>query len=178
VALKRAHTADLDTPSRAEIRALLDDAFDGDFSDDDWEHTLGGVHVLLCEAGALIGHASVVQRRLVTGGLALRTGYVEGVAVRGDRRGRGLGGAVMSVAEDVVRSAYDLGALSAGGRAARFYEGRGWSRWEGATWALSPDGPQRTEDEDGGVFVLPTPTTAALDRAADIACDWRAGDVW
>jgi aminoglycoside 2'-N-acetyltransferase I len=177
-ALTRAHTSDLDGVVRAEIRALLDEAFDGGFSDDDWEHALGGIHALLRERGELVAHASVVQRRLVAGGVALRTGYVEAMAVRSDRRRQGLVGVVMAEIEGVVRSAYDLGALSAGGRAARLYERRGSRRWEGPTWALSPDGPLRTEDEDGGVFVLLTPASTALDLAGPIACDWRTGDVW
>jgi aminoglycoside 2'-N-acetyltransferase I len=174
----RAHTSDLDGAVLAEIRALLDEAFEGNFSDHDWEHTLGGVHVLLRERGELVAHAAVVQRRLVIDELVLRAGYVEGVAVRYDRRGQGLGGVVMSEVEDVVRSAYDLGALSAGGRAARLYDRRGWQRWEGATWALSPDGPVRTEDDDDGVLVLATPAGATLDLTSSIACDWRPGDVW
>ncbi|MFO7571380.1 MAG: GNAT family N-acetyltransferase [Gaiellaceae bacterium] len=174
----RAHTADLAPAALLEIRALLDAAFEGDFAEEDWEHALGGVHVLLREGRDLVGHAAVVQRRLLVGGSALRTGYVEAVAVRRERRDRGLGGALMAVAEDVVRSAYELGALSSGGRAARLYERRGWLRWEGPTWALSPDGPQRTADDDVGVFVLPTPTTPVLDLAGPIACDWRPGDVW
>ena len=51
----------------------------GDFAPDDWEHALGGVHALLSEDGELIGHASVVQRRLLHGGRALRAGYAEAV---------------------------------------------------------------------------------------------------
>lgn len=39
------------------------------------------------EGDALVGHASVIQRRLSIRGRALRTGYVEGVGVRADRRG-------------------------------------------------------------------------------------------
>jgi aminoglycoside 2'-N-acetyltransferase I len=172
------HTADLDEPSLAGIRGFLDDAFDGDFTDDDWEHTLGGVHVLARERDALVGHACVVQRRLVHDGVGIRTGYVEAVAVRSDRRGRGLGGLLMAAAEEVVRRAYDLGALSAGERAARLYVRRGWVRWDGPTCVLSPSGPRRTEDEDGGVYVLLTPTSPEVDLAGDLACDWRPGDVW
>ena len=77
-----AHTSELAAGSLAEIRALLDAAFDGNFSDDDWEHALGGVHVLLYEGDTLAAHAAVVQRRLVVAGCVLRTGYVEAVAVR------------------------------------------------------------------------------------------------
>src|SRR5215472_5061569 len=51
-------------------------AFDG-VSDDTFDNVLGGVHALVFEDGELIGHASVVQRRLLHGGRALRTGYID-----------------------------------------------------------------------------------------------------
>ena len=176
--LTRTHTADLDGHLRADLHAFLVEAFDGDFAEEDWEHALGGVHVLVREADEIVAHASVVQRRLVVGALGVRTGYVEGVAVRADRRGEGLGAAVMGTAEEIVRSAYDLGGLGAGDDAAAFYRRRGWSSWSGPTWVLAPDGPRRTEGEDGGIFVLPTPTSPKLDFSAPLMCDWRPGDVW
>jgi len=77
--LRVAHTSDLDAATRAAVRALLDAAFDGDFSDHDWEHALGGMHALAWEGDELVGHASVVQRRLLYDGRPLRAGYVEGV---------------------------------------------------------------------------------------------------
>jgi aminoglycoside 2'-N-acetyltransferase I len=177
-ALSCVHTSDLSSFRSAKIRAMLEDAFDGDFADEDWEHALGGVHVLLQEDDELIGHAAVVQRRLVHAGLGIRTGYIEAVAVRADRRERGLGGELMAVAEDLVRGAYDLGALSSGGRARRLYERRGWLPWKGETWVLAPDGPRRTREDDGGVLVLLMPTSPVLDLEDAIACDWRPGDVW
>src|SRR4051812_16835948 len=84
-----AHTADLDAAARGAARALLENVFAGEMDDHDWEHALGGVHALVFEDGALVGHGSVVQRRLVHGGRALRAGYVEGVGVRAGRRRRG-----------------------------------------------------------------------------------------
>ena len=54
---------------------------------------LGGLHALAWDDETLIGHAAVIQRRMIYGGRALRTGYVEGVGVRADRQGRGVGGA-------------------------------------------------------------------------------------
>ena len=176
--LTRAHTADLDVATLAELRGFLHEAFEGDVSDYDWQNTIGGLHVLAREDGELVGHASVVQRRLVHAGVGIRTGYVEAVAVRSDRRRRGLGSTLMASVEDIVRRAYELGALSAAERAAPLYVRRGWIRWEGPTWALSPEGPLRTVDEDGGVYVLPTPTSPTLAVADPIACDWRPGDVW
>ena len=56
--------------------------FEGEFTEQDWEHALGGIHALVWDGDALVGHAAVVQRRLLHGGRALRAGYVEGVGVR------------------------------------------------------------------------------------------------
>jgi aminoglycoside 2'-N-acetyltransferase I len=173
--LRTAHTADLDAGTLAAARALLDDVFRGDMSDDDWEHALGGIHALLWEGDELIGHASVVQRQLLHGGRALRTGYVEGVGVRADRQRRGHGGRLMQALERVIRRAYDLGALAASDEAVRLYTERGWKRWEGPTSALTPTGIVRTEDEDA-IYVLQV--SVPLDLGGELTCDWRGGDVW
>jgi aminoglycoside 2'-N-acetyltransferase I len=174
--VRLAHTADLDRGTLEAARRLLDQAFEGDMSDDDWEHALGGVHALAWEDDELVGHASVVQRRLIHGGRSLRTGYVEGVGVRADRRRRGLAGAMMDALERVIRGAYELGALSASEGAIELYAGRGWQRWRGPTSVLTPTGISRTEDDDGGVYVLPV--APPLDLDGELICDWRDGDVW
>ena len=171
-----AHTADLDPATLDAARALLDDVFVGDFTDDDWDHALGGVHALVWEGTDLIGHGSVVQRRLLHGGRALRTGYVEGVGVRVDRRGRGHGTALMATLEAVIRGGYDLGGAERHRRGGAFLRGPGWRRWQGPTWALTPRGTLRTAKDDGAVFVLPV--GVSLDPAGDLTCDWRDGDVW
>ena len=173
--LRTAHTADLDAATLAVARALLYDVFE-DMTDDDWEHALGGVHALAWDGAELVGHGSVVQRRLLYQGRALRTGYVEGVGVRAGQRNRGHGSAIMTELERVVRNAYDLGALGATDEAVDFYRGRGWQRWEGPSSTLTPSGVRRTEDDDGGIYVLPV--TIPLDPSAELTCDWRDGDVW
>ena len=175
VQVRTAHTADLDAATLEAVRVMLVAAFD-DMSSDDWEHALGGMHALAWEDGELAGHASVVQRRLITGGRALRTGYVEAVAVPADRRGRGYGAAVMAAAERIVRGGYELGALCASGMAAGFYAARGWQLWQGPSSALTPAGIVRTPGEDGAIYVLPV--TVTLDLAGELTCDWRHGDVW
>lgn len=171
-----AHTSDLDEATLKAARELLDRAFEGDMSDDDWEHALGGVHALVWEGDELVGHASVVQRRLLHRGRALRTGYVEGVGVRADRRRRGHGGALMEALERVIRGAYELGALSSSEEAMDFYAGRGWKQWRGPTSVMTPTGISRTVDDDGGIYVLPL--AVPLDLDAELTCDWRDGDVW
>lgn len=170
------HTADLAPSALAEARALLVAAFDGAFDDADWEHALGGLHAMVRVDGELVGHGAVVQRRLLHGGRALRAGYVEGVAVRADRRGHGIGAAVLAPLERVIRAAYQLGALGSSAAATGFYAGRGWLRWAGPTAVLGPSGLRRTPDDDGGIYVLPG--AARLDPSGQLACDWRDGDVW
>lgn len=66
--LRTAHTAQLGQSEVLAIRELVDQAFDGEFSDDDFEHPLGGMHALLWQDGELIGHGSVVMRRLLHSG--------------------------------------------------------------------------------------------------------------
>jgi aminoglycoside 2'-N-acetyltransferase I len=171
-----AHTADLDAASLAAARAMLDAAFDGDFADDDWEHSLGGMHAIALEGGEPVAHAALVQRRILHAGRALRAGYVEGVGVRTDRRRRGLGAAVMAPLERLLRGAFELGALGATDDGARLYEARGWQRWRGPTSALTPAGIVRTPEADGGVYVLPL--GVPLDLDGELTCDWRDGDAW
>jgi aminoglycoside 2'-N-acetyltransferase I len=81
----------------------------------------------------------------------------------------------MAPLERIIRAAYDLGALSSSEMAVPFYEARGWRRWEGPSWALTTEGVTRTEEDDGGIFVLPV---AEVTITADLTCAWRAGDVW
>jgi len=176
ISLRTAHTAELDRAILDAARVLLDDVFEGELSDHDWEHSLGGVHALLWDGDELVGHASVVQRRLLYRGRALRAGYVEGVGVRADRRRRGHGAALMEALERVVRGAYDIGALAATDAAMKFYAARGWQLWQGPTYALTPAGIARTEDEDGSVYVMPV--AIPLDLSGELTCDWRDGDVW
>jgi aminoglycoside 2'-N-acetyltransferase I len=176
ITVRTAHTAELDAATLSGARTLLDDVFDGDISDHDWEHSLGGVHALVWDGQELVGHASVVQRRLLHGGRALRAGYIEGVGVRADQRRRGHGGTMMEALERVVRGAYEVGALGATDEAAEFYAARGWKLWRGPTSALTPTGIARTEGDDGCVYVLPV--AVPLDLSGELTCDWRDGDVW
>jgi aminoglycoside 2'-N-acetyltransferase I len=170
------HTADLDSDTRQRIHQMVTEAFAGEFTENDWEHALGGMHALIWDHGAIIAHASVVQRRLIYQGDALRCGYVEGVAVREDHRGHGLVHALLDGVEQVLRGAYQVGALSSSARARRLYASRGWTPWLGPTSVLAPSGPSRTAEDDGTIFVFPV--AIGMDTSAELICDWRAGDVW
>jgi aminoglycoside 2'-N-acetyltransferase I len=169
---RRCHTAELTAAELAEARSLMDLAF-GDFSDRDWTHALGGMHALVVDDGRLVAHGSLVMRRLVYDGRSLRCGYVEAVAVHPDVRRQGLGNAVMAALEELA-PAYDLLALSSSAAGVPLYLARGWDLWRGPSSVLTPRGLVRTPDEDGSLYVR----GAGLDLDAEIACDWRDGDVW
>lgn len=174
--LHTAHTADLDPAALGAARALLDEVFGGEVTESDWEHALGGMHALVWDGPVLIGHGSVVQRRLLHQGRALRAGYIEAVAVRADRRGQGHGAALMGALERVLRGAYDLGALGSTEEGAGFYAARGWKLWQGPSAALTPAGIRPTPEDDGCVYVFEL--AVPLDTSAELICDWRDGDVW
>jgi aminoglycoside 2'-N-acetyltransferase I len=182
--LRRLATQDLTATEIAAIRVLLWAAFDDDesyesdepFSEDDWEHSLGGLHFVLDLDGEIVAHASVVERELHVDGRPLRTGYVEAVATAPDRQGRGLGSIVMQDATAYIRERFELGALGTGRHS--FYGRLGWLRWKGPSGVRTRGGIRPTPDDDGDILVLPTPSFPELDLAAPISCEWRPGDVW
>ncbi|MFJ4685645.1 GNAT family N-acetyltransferase [Streptomyces sp. NPDC088789] len=188
--VRLAHTCDLTPAELDAVRALLIDAFDGSFSDEDWDHTVGGMHALVRdERGLPIAHGSVVQRRVLCGGRWRRVGYVEGVAVRADARRRGLGGEVMAALESVIARAYDFGALSASDEGAPLYSGRGWEVWGGRISGAGPRGVVHLPDEEGSTYVWGLAQALSEGRSEGLAdalsgalaeglvFDWRDGDV-
>jgi aminoglycoside 2'-N-acetyltransferase I len=178
--LRRLPTDELTPAEIAAIRDLLAAAFGDDgeeaFDEDDWEHAIGGMHFVLDLDGTVIGHASVVDRELHVGGRALRTGYVEAVAVAPDRQGSGFGSQLMGDVGSWINERYELGALGTGRHA--FYQRLGWRTWMGPSSVRTAEGTLRTPDEDGDILVLETPSSLPLDLSAPISCEWRPGDVW
>ena len=181
VAVRRASTTELTTLEIEAIRSLLWAAFaddeEGGFGEDDWQHALGGVHVVAEADGEIVAHAAVVEREIHVAGRLLRTGYVEAVATLPSRQRQGVGTAVMGEVNAIVRDGFELGALGTGSH--EFYERLGWERWHGPSFVRTRDGGERrTPDEDGYILVLLTPTTPPISLDAPISCEWRPGDVW
>jgi aminoglycoside 2'-N-acetyltransferase I len=170
---------DLLPAEAAVLRELFGAAWRDDpeeFTDEDWAHAVGGLHFILEEAGAIVAHASVVERELHTGGHRLATGYVEAVATLPIHQGRGHGTAVMREVGEYIDQTFQLGALGTGSHA--FYERLGWVVWKGPTFVRTDSGLTRTREEDGQILVRLTPTSPELDLSAPISCNWRPGDVW
>jgi len=163
----------------AALRELFDEAWSDEaegFTDQDWSHAVGGVHVIAEADGRLVAHASVVQRELHTAGHRLRTGYVEAVATRPSHQREGLGSLVIGEVGELIDRTHRLGALATG--VVGFYERLGWVAWGGQTSVRTEMGLVRTPEEDGNVFVRLTPHVPELDLSAPISCEWRPGDVW
>jgi aminoglycoside 2'-N-acetyltransferase I len=146
------------------------------FTEEDWNHAIGGLHVILQEGDTILAHASAVERELHTSGLRLATGYVEAVATSPIHQRRGYGSMVIRRVDEYIDETFQLGALSTGSSA--FYERLGWVPWQGPTFVRTETGLVRTAEEDGNVLVRLTPASPELDLSAPISCDWRPGDVW
>lgn len=162
------------------IRALLWAAFADDehgaFSEDDWQHALGGTHFIATAGGAIVAHASVVERDIHVAGHALRTGYVEAVATAPAYQGRGYGSALMLEVDVLIERDFEFGVLGTGSQG--FYERLGWAVWRGPSFVRTQNGEEPTPDEDGYIMFLRTPSTPPIDPLAPISCEWRPGDVW
>lgn len=178
--LRRCATNGLTAREVRAIRELLDAAFGSDeearFTEEDWQHAIGGMHFLLDIDTRIVAHASVVERQLHVDGRPLRTGYVEAVATAPDRQRKGLGTSVMRGVGTYIAEHFELGALGTGSH--RFYERLGWLTWRGPSYVRTRSGRRRTPDEDGYILVLTTPSSPPLDLSASISCEWRPGDVW
>ena len=174
------HTGEMDRTLLRQSRDLLHLVFEGDLTDADWEHAVGGMHSIITDGDAVIGHASVVQRRLLHRCVAWRAGYVEGVGVHPGWQRRGVGRLLMAPLMEIITNSYDLGALSASDSARPLYDGLGWQRWLGPTLAMTPNGIVATPDDDDGIYVYPCSSVfrSTVDRTAGLCCDWRDGDVW
>ncbi|HEX5014761.1 MAG TPA: GNAT family N-acetyltransferase [Candidatus Limnocylindrales bacterium] len=178
--IRQLATADLTDDEIRAVRRLLWAAFEGEeggeFTEDDWQHGLGGIHVIGSVDGRIVAHGSVVGREIHVGGRPLATGYVEAVAVDPAEQRRGHGTAVMRDVGAIITSTFELGVLGTGEHG--FYERLGWRTWQGPSYVRLPSGDEPTPDEDGYIMVLPTPITPSIDIHAPISCDWRPGDVW
>ncbi len=176
-ALVVTESGDIDATTRAALRGLWRHAFADRFSDDDADHAYGGVHVLAHERGDLVGHASVVSRRVRFGDGPWQTiGYVEAVAVDPPRQGLGLGRLVMERLQQEIDGRHGVAMLSTG-RATGFYERLGWECWQGRSFTQTGSGPQ-PDEEHGGLMIRRAVSDLVPDLAVHVTCQDRAGDAW
>jgi aminoglycoside 2'-N-acetyltransferase I len=177
--VRRLGSAELSSGEVASLRELFRAAWSeasDPFTEEDWDHAVGGMHFILEEGEGITAHAAVVERELHTGGHRLATGYVEAVATWPTHQRRGRASALMREVDEYIDRTFRLGALDTGRTA--FYERLGWVAWKGPIFVRTDSGLIRTAEEDGQILVRLTPTSPDLDLSAPISCDWRPGDVW
>jgi aminoglycoside 2'-N-acetyltransferase I len=178
--LRRLATTELTDAEIVAIRSIMSEAFGSDederFTDDDWDHALGGIHFVLDVAGVIVTHAAVVERRLWIADRPSRAGCVEAVATAPQHQDAGHGTLVMSDVTAWIYDRYELGCLGTGRQT--FYGRLGWRTWLGPSSVRTADGLTPTPDDDGYIMILATPSSPSLDLSAPISCEWRPGDVW
>lgn len=135
-----------------DIRDFLDEAYDGDFDDVDFENALGGVHFVGLKSGKTVAHASVVERSISLDGAQWLVAYVEAVAVASGFRRQGIGRQLMQQVTDFCRGEYAVAMLSTGEHG--FYETLGWVRLEAESFVETRDGLIRTEEDDDCLMLL------------------------
>jgi aminoglycoside 2'-N-acetyltransferase I len=169
----------LDSRARTEIIGLCESAYGESFAHL-FEELSGSVHVLARdERGLLVSHAEWVTRWLQPADHPmLRTAYVEAVATRPERQGRGLATAVMRHVGEVLRAdpTWELASLSPSN--AQFYSRLGWEFWRGPLAIRRGDRIEPTpSDEEVMILRLPrTPVT--LVTSSLLTAEWRTGELW
>ena len=161
-ALRQLPTGDLTPSDLSALRALFEAAWpDGAFTDDDFVHAMGGMHWLAEVDGAIVAHVFGGQaaarggrpraaNRVPRGG-----GHDAGVRTARLRLDGGPRGRPVPAAAVRARRALDAGARVLP------------SPWLGAVARTDvrcgrPAGRERTEDDDGSIFILRTPSTPSL----------------
>ena len=121
----------------------------------------------------LASHALWIERRLHLRGGTLCAAFVEAVATEPAFQRRGFATSALRALAGAI-AGYDVGALSPSD--VGFYQRLDWERWRGPLWAIRDDLWVRQFDETA--MILRTGATPPLDLDADLAVDWREGEVW
>jgi GNAT superfamily N-acetyltransferase len=166
-------SAALGAQVHAEILDLCSKAYEEDFAPY-LDLLTSAVHVILRDQKQLIAHAAWIERDLMADHVALRTAFIEAVAVTPSLQRQGYGSKIMSALPPLL-SHFDLAALSPSDEA--FYRRLGWETWEGPLSYQHGANQIPTPDECVMIYRLPR-TPVALNIGSSLKADWRDGDIW
>lgn len=173
--ISRVIDLDLTTQIESALQSLMSEAFEGDFSEEDWQHTFGGVRFLGYMDNQLIAHGAVIQRLMFVDGERKLVGYVEGIAVAPTYWRKGFGSHLMAELTTYCRSEFPLSLLSTDEK--DFYRRHGWSDFAGESYVSNAGVEIRTEDEDEGLMYL-LGSSQDYVGPRKVVCESRAGDAW
>jgi aminoglycoside 2'-N-acetyltransferase I len=166
---------ELDPHLESSIQEMLELAYEGDFSSEDWEHTSGGRYFVGYFEETIVAHGSVVPREMLIDGQQVTVGYVEAVAVSPVYSGQGFGSMLMRRITEFCRDSYELSMLSTDEK--NFYEKCGWLQFTGESFIACKNAEIRSADEDEGLMFLPSDKNERRDIRRAV-CQARSGDSW
>lgn len=158
-----------------DIRKLLIDAYEGDFSEEDWLHTIGGVRFLATVDDVIVAHCAVITREMMINNRPITVGYLEGMAVSIHFQGKGIGSHLLAEISQFCRSSFELSMLSTD--EFDFYGKFGWKKFVGVSGVNENKVQTRTPDEDENLMYL-WGNSVSEQPIYTAYCDLRAGDSW
>ena len=167
--------ADIDSELESSIRDLLDLAYEGDFSSEDWEHTFGGQYFIGFLENTIIAHGAVVPRPMTINGTNLTVGYVEAIAVLPSQWRHGFGTQLMKEVTQFCHNNYEISMLSTDEN--QFYQRIGWLQFQGESFVKNSNTEVRTAEEDEDLMFLPG-KKSGITEIRSAVCDARSGDSW
>ncbi|ELX8379005.1 aminoglycoside N-acetyltransferase AAC(2')-Ia [Providencia vermicola] len=170
------HTSQLSQDEKERLYHLLVEGFEGDFTHDDFAHTLGGMHVVAFDQQKMVGHVAIIQRHMAINEAPISVGYVEAMVVLHDYRRQGIGRQLMLQTNKIIGSCYPLGLLSASEEGEKLYHSVGWRVWKGKLFELKQGHYIRSIEEEGGL--MGWKADGEIDLSASLYCDFRGGDQW
>ncbi|MFC8671086.1 GNAT family N-acetyltransferase [Streptomyces griseorubiginosus] len=170
------HTEKLDEKELKELKGMLESVFGKErYTQESWEHCLGGIHYLLRYGDKLVAHGALVPRYLRQGDMELRGVYGESMATLSDWRNLGFGTAIVALATAEIRRNYDIGVFA--GSRYGFYRRLGWDKWRGPTFVETARGIE-LKGPDRGAVMFWLPDHSIVDPDADLTTISRSGDDW
>lgn len=157
------------------IRKLLGSAFEGEFSDEDWQHSFGGVRLIGFMNEEIVAHGAVVPRLVLIDDVEEIIGYVEAIAVDPRFWRQGIGAALMREITKICISQYEFSMLSTGEK--DFYRRFGWVDFKGESYVDLGEKVVRSEEEDEGLMYLGVGNYLNV-SPLKVVCKSRAGDAW
>ncbi len=171
------HTSQLSSVEKEQIYQLLFQVFKQGFSREDFDHTLGGMHILAYDNHQLIGHVAIVQRSVIVDCSPFRIGYLEGLGVAEAYRRQGIGRKLMEQSSEIIVNSHDFGLLSASEEGLPLYQSLGWKIWTGELYESNRESYQRSFDDEGSVLFWAAPSQS-IAATSPLYCDYRSGDQW
>ena len=176
IEVQQFETAEASFEFLSDLKNLLSTAFGDSFSEDDWNHGLGGRHIAVLEDGRLVAYCAVVPRTLYIDEKPYSCGYLENVASVPDKRHQGFASIAVREANSFILASFEIGGLSTSKH--DFYRKLGWQFWGGPTFVITNSGWRSSDSENGGIMILETGAITSLDLQCRIACEERSGDDW